>query len=353
MRILLAWPGHNFSTWDVADGYEKALKRLGHEVRSFDYHNRMAFYAEALHHFDEVNRGFRRRKNDAIIMASESIILEAVDFVPDVVLLIHGMQLHRRAYDLLNRLRLPVVMLLTESPYLDEWQIKIADKGNAAGVLTNDLFSVERISDEVDIPVAYIPHSYDKERHHPRPAEDYFKTDIFFQGTLFPERQALFMPLAELVDDYEIHIGGIMPWLNDDGAADEDDLMPNREVAQYYSNAKVAINQHRTIISGKDGKERHIEDEQAYSLGPRAFEIAACGAFQLSDGTRPELHKVFNGHVPTYRDGAELLELVKYYLVHDDEREQKAAAAREAVQGCSFDDRARDIVIPFLTEVIN
>jgi spore maturation protein CgeB len=351
MRILLAWPGHKFSTWDVADGYEKALKRLGHEVRSFDYHNRINFYAEALHHFSEVDRGFRRRGSDALIMASESIILEAVEFVPDVVLLIHGMQLHRRAYDLLHQLRLPVVMLLTESPYLDDDQIKIANLGNAAGLLANDLFSVERLSDETDLPVAYLPHSFDKERHHPRPTEDYFQTDIFFQGTLFQERQELFISLAELIEDYDIHIGGIIPY----GGAeiDVDDFIPNREVAQYYANAKIALNQHRTTISVEGDEDIHIKDGTAYSIGPRAYEIAACGAFQISDGTRPELHKVFNGHIPTYQDGAELLEMVKYYLTHDEEREQKAYNAMEAVQGCSFDDRAKDIVIPFLTEVTN
>jgi spore maturation protein CgeB len=350
MRILLAWPGHSHSTWDVSDGYEKALKNLGHDVRSFDYHNRAAFYAEALHHKAEIDRGFRRRRGDALIMASESIILEAVEFVPDVVLMVHGMQLHRRAYDLLNRLRLPVVMLLTESPYLDDWQIRIANLGNVDGLLTNDMYSVERLSDETDLPVAYLPHSYDPEKHRTRPKNDYYDTDIFFQGTLWPERQELFYPLAELIDDYEIHIGGIIQ--DEDGMVREDDLMANSEVAKYYANTKVAINQHRTIISGKNGVEEHIEDGAAYSLGPRAFEIAACGAFQLSDGTRPELHDVFNGHIPTYRDGDELLEMVKYYLDHDEEREEKAAAAKEAVQGCSFDDRARDIVMPFLTEVI-
>jgi spore maturation protein CgeB len=265
--------------------------------------------------------------------------------------MIHGMQLHRRAYDLLRRLRLPVVILLTESPYLDDDQIKIANLGNAAGLLANDLYSVERLSDETDIPVSYLPHSFDKERHHPRPAEDYFKTDIFFHGTLFPERQELFISLAQLIDDYEIHIGGILV-PRSEGEIEEDDFIPNREVAQYYANAKIALNQHRTVISSNDSGERHIKDGEAYSIGPRAYEIAACGAFQLSDGTRDELHDVFNGHIPTYRDGAELLEMVRYYLDHDEEREAKAAAAMEAVQGCSFDDRARDIVIPFLTEVI-
>jgi hypothetical protein len=284
-------------------------------------------------------------------MASESIVLEAVDFVPDVVLIINGMNLHRRAYDLLRRLRLPVVMLLTESPYLDDWQAKISSLGHAAGLLTNDGASVSPLFEETGIPTAYLPHSYDIERHRPRPAVDYFKTDIFFQGTLWPERQELFMPLSELLDDHTIYIGGIVP--TPGGTVDEDDLMENNEVAQYYANTKIAINQHRTIVAGGEDGEQHITPGDAYSIGPRAYEAAACGAFQICDNTRPELHQVFNGHIPTYQDGAELLELVKYYLDHDTEREQKAAAAREAVTGCSFDDRAKDIVIPFLTEVTN
>ena len=352
MKILLGWPGHSHSTADIAYGYEKALRRAGHDVRSFDYHNRLAFYRNALHGYAEAVPGFKRRHSVVMVLASESIILEAVEFVPDVVLLINGMGLHRRAYDLLKQLCLPVVILLTESPYLDEWQRKIADLGHTAGLLTNDLSSVESLSDYVGVPVAYLPHSYDTEKHRPRKSVRHFESDVFFHGTLWPERQEILTPLGELVDDYDLHIGGINPTDNG-GVIDPNDLMDNREMAQYYAGAKVAINHHRTIISGGDEGERHIEPGEAYSLGPRAYEIAACGAFQLSDGTRPELHDVFNGHIPTYKDGAELLKLVKHYLTHDAEREQKAAAALEAVQGCSFDDRAREIVIPFITEVAN
>ena len=283
-------------------------------------------------------------------MASESIILEAIDFVPDVVLMINGMQLHRRAYELLHRLKFPVVLITTESPYLDEWHTTIINKGHVAGVLVNDKASVESMT-EVGVPIAYLPHSYDVERHRVRPPNDRFMSDIFFHGTLWPERQRLFMPLADLLDDYTIHIDGII--LEPDGRVNAEDLMSNNEMAIWYANAKIVLNQHRTVISGGTDGETHIDNGMAYSIGPRAYEAAACGAFQLCDDTRPELHDVFNGYVPTYKDGQELAELVRYYLTHDEEREQRAAAAREAVQGCSFDDRVHDIVIPFIKEITN
>lgn len=346
MRILLSYPGHMFSTWDVAEGYEKALKALGHDVRVFDYHNRLAFYNSALAHFAEQERGFRRHPSDQLVMASESIILEAVDFVPDVVLMVNGMNLHRRAFDLLRRLCIPVVILLTESPYLDEIQATIASKGHVAGLLTNDRASVGPLGEATGLPVRYLPHSFDPDRHRPRPMVEHYRSDVFFWGTLWPERIEALAPLGELVDDYDIEIGGLDP-----ADIDSDDLMTNSELANYYARTKIAINQHRSIISGGSDGERHIASGEAYSIGPRAYEIAACGAFQICDDTRPELHDVFNGHIPTYRDGAELLELVRYYLAHDDEREAKAAAALEAVRGCTFEARAQDIVIPFLTEV--
>lgn len=351
MRILLAYPGHLFSTYDVAKGYERALTRLGHEVRVFDYHMRLWFYGEALAHAAEINPGFKRRPSDTLIMASEAIILEAVEFVPEIVVMVHGMSLHRRAYDLLHRLRLPVVQLLTESPYLDESQAMVASKAHLVGLLTNDLASEDALKEATGLPVRYLPHSYDKERHRPRPvASSYFRHDVFFHGTLWPERQRAFLPLSAL-QGVDMQLGGIMP---KDGVADLDDIMPNDELATHYAGSKICLNHHRTIISGQpdEDAERHIPCNYAQSLGPRAYEIAACGAFQLSDD-RPELHAVFNGSVPVYEDGDHLLELVRYYLAHDAERERLAAAAHEAVQGCSFDDRARDILIPFLQEVAN
>ena len=90
----------------------------------------------------------------------------------------------------------------------------------------------------------------------------------------------------------------------------------------------------------------------AYSLGPRAYEIAACGAFQLCDDQRPELHDIFNGSIPTYKDAADLQDKIGYYLAHDAEREALRAESLKRVQACSFVERARDIVIPRIKQVI-
>jgi len=97
-----------------------------------------------------------------------------------------------------------------------------------------------------------------------------------------------------------------------------------------------------------DGQEVHLA---GWSLGPRAYEIAACGAFQLSD-ERPELREIFGDAVATYVDGADLRRKVDYYLTHEGEREEMALEALDLVQSCSFEDRAEQILLPTIKEVL-
>ena len=124
----------------------------------------------------------------------------------------------------------------------------------------------------------------------------------------------------------------------------------NEVLAEAYRHTKIALNHHRSVVGVENGKEVHVRE--AWSLGPRAFEIAACGAFQLCDDTRPELREVFGESVPTYHDADSLRAQVEYWLnpVHEQGREDIAWAAYQRVQGCAFVDRARGIVIPALTD---
>ena len=359
MKILLAYPGHHFSTYDVAHGYEKALETMGHDVCVFDYHNRLGLWAELLIAHDERHEKESRRykpmstASNLSLLASEGIILEAVEFVPDVVLVVNGLQLHRKAYDYLRRLSLPVVLLLTESPYLDADQAVVAKKGHAVAVLTNDKASVKTLHEETGLPVNYLPHSYDPDIHLPRPGlkgNRHFGSDVFFHGTLWPDRVDTLMPLAELMDDYNIEIGGVNPDWSD--GTDVGEMLPNRELAQHYAGTSIAINHHRTIIGSNGDGPTYLKNGDAWSIGPRAFEIPACGAFQLCDNTRPELAEVFGDSVATYSDGEDLLDKVKYYLVNEAERLEMAEAALDKVEPCTFENRARDIVLPTITEVI-
>jgi spore maturation protein CgeB len=130
-------------------------------------------------------------------------------------------------------------------------------------------------------------------------------------------------------------------------------FIENGELAWYYAGTKIAINHNRTVIGeDDDGKLLHVKKRQAWSLGPRPYEIAACGTFQLSTPDRPELRKVFGRTVPTYKNGKDLRKKIAYYLEHDDERRELARSAQDKVKHCRFEDRAKEILIPTITEVI-
>ena len=92
----------------------------------------------------------------------------------------------------------------------------------------------------------------------------------------------------------------------------------------------------------------HIQPGAAYSVGPRAYEIAACGAFQLCDNSRPELKEVFGNSVETYQDADDLGEKMRYYIQHDDERADMAYHSWESMVGHSYVDRTQHILIPTL-----
>jgi spore maturation protein CgeB len=148
--------------------------------------------------------------------------------------------------------------------------------------------------------------------------------------------------------DWKLIINGIAMMTGRNSNA----LVDNNVLAQLYCGTRIALNHNRTIRSLEvaTGEEVHIGG--AWSLGPRAFEIAACGAFQLCDDSRPELAEVFGDTVATYSDAADLRRKAGYYLTHDSERQAMAEASYRRVQLCSFEQRAKQVMIPAIMEVI-
>lgn len=349
MRILLTYPGATYSTYDVAAGYEKALSALGHEVRSFNHHGWLSFYDITLAQWQLYAPEQVFPDAAARVIASEHVVIEAVDFVPDVILIVAAMGLHRRAFELLNHLGVPIIVLLTESPYEDGIQAKVLEKGHVSLAFTNERTSAQRLETVTGVQTIYLPHAYDASRHRVLNIDEKHRSDVFFQGTLWPKRKRLLDSLADL--PYKMIFDGIQPQARNREEADESmtHVIDNSEMPFWYSGTKIAINHHREFCTiDKDGLELYLESGEAESLGPRAFEIAACGAFQLCDNTRPELQDVFGDSVVTYDDTEDLRDKVKYYLRNDHKRREMAKESHRRVQGCTFEARARDIIIPAL-----
>lgn len=340
MRILLIYPGATWSPYDVAAGYESALRALGHEVISFDYHTQYEFYQAYLGYLSQ-EKGATFPHDAAVVLASERVAIAILDYAPDIIINVMGVALHRRAYVHAHLLGIPMAVILTESPYMDEHQALICGKGHVRLVFTNDKVSIGPLAEATGVPVVYLPHSFDAARHYPHIVGPDYRTDVFFYGTMWPEREMLLKDLD--LSAYNARVGGTSFNM---AARDISDVIPNSEMAAWYSGTKIALNHHRTCLSGGG------TIEAAHSLGPRAFEIAACGAFQLCDAERPELCEVFGDSVATYCDRPDMQRQIDYYLAHEGERQEMAAASLQAVQPCSFLHRAREIVMPAIEQYL-
>jgi spore maturation protein CgeB len=350
VRILITAPGPTYSTFDVFAGYTKALRALGHEVYTFDHHKWLRFYDITLGQWQLLKPELELPMDAARVIAAEHVVIEAVDRVPDAVLIVTAMGMHRRGFELLDRLCLPTAVLLTESPYEDRVQAQVMRKGGIDLAFTNERTSAPRLRAETGIETVYLPHAYDPERHKPRIVDTEYKSDVFFWGTLWPKRKALLEALSGLP---RTKLGGIWPYAKDREEADAniDNVIANEDMPLWYSGTKIALNHHREFCTVADDAERYLDRGEAESLGPRAYEIAACGAFQLCDDTRAELGDIFGDSVATYADADDLLDKVRYYLEHDRERHAMAQEARRRVQRCTFEARAESIVVPALEQI--
>jgi len=348
LRVLLIYPGHLFSTFDVARGYDLALQENDDVVLgAFAYHSALIFYQSAVKAYRENHPDKEMPDGACLTMASERVAVQAVEFKPDVALIVSGMVFGRHGYELLMAMDIPIAFILTESPYLDEPQAFMMKATNACVAFTNDRWSVDRLTEETGVRTIYLPHSYLPGTHRPMETNGEHQTDVFFHGALWPERLEMFSGLDSL--PYDMRLGGInLDDLSDDKLSA---VIDNSSLPLWYSGTKIALNHHRTC-RGSGDEVTHIKPGSAYSLGPRAFEIAACGSFQLCDDARPELTEIFGDSVATYHGQDDLRDKIGYFMQHPAERRDMAMESRRRVEGCTFAARATNILVPALREAI-
>ena len=337
MKILLVYPGQVCSTFDVALGYHEALNVLGHQVCPYNFHDWLEYHEGALNYWSQANPHFSYDDKEVFnirsLLASEYLVIKVIEFQPDVILIVHGLLIHPRTYDLLNKLDFPKVAILTECPYVDDRQKRMLEAAKFDHIFVNDRVSVGAFSGSV----SYLPHSYSRFRHRPSRSHTEYEMDVYFHGTWFEERAKAF---SQINGNYNTRIIGV-GW--EEGIGDTQDGTPNSELIKYYQSTRIALNHHR-MTTTIDSPEK-IKGE---SIGPRAYEISACGAFQLCDNARPELGEIFGDSVAIYHDVDDLQVKIEYYLSHENERLDMAREALNRVQPCSFHNRAAEIVLPIL-----
>lgn len=328
MRVMVAHPGASYSTSDVYDGLVAGLRANGATVLEARLDTILAWYADVIG--DGISRGVLTPgavELDGTLnrsaLAGAHVTRYALIERPDWLIVVSGHNYNAHDARALSRAGIRTAVLLTEAPYWGAEEREIATFYDVA-------FTNERRS-AAFLGARYLPHAYNPDVHRPDgPAA--VASDVLFVGSLFDERKALFGGVDWSGVDFLLR-GELLPTR---------DIVRNVETAALYRSTKIALNHHRTTRFHGSGQ--HIAADEAESLGPRAYEIAACGAFQLMDDSRAEAREVFGESLVTYRagDSADLARQVRTWLNRD--RTAVAAAQRAAILPHSWTARARQVL---------
>jgi len=348
VKLLLVGPGASWSTADVATGLRYGLKAHGVDVVDYALDARIARAQGWLHY------NWRRAKKrnpaipkpnvaDVFFQAGHEALAMALYHNVDAVLAVSAMFLHPDVIVMMKRAHLRVFVLFTETPYDLEKELAVA-------ALVDGCWTTERSSvaafQAVQPHSGYLPHAWHPERHSPGPQPgdtDVAAHDVVFVGTGFEERLAW----LTAIDWTGIDLGLYGSW---EGVRKSHPLRPfvkgaqviNATTAALYRRATIGLNLYRTSVGfgRQTPKITHAE-----SLNPRAYELAACGAFHLSSD-RAEVREVFGHRVPTFSspDPREASAAIHTWLANDALRTTLASELPACVAESSWGTRATTVI---------
>lgn len=350
-KILVIHPGHGHSTADVFDGLCAGLALNDVEVVPLAWHKMLrpltalvngAIRGDAL----ADDQGEQLHKFAAYLASGDAIGL-AVEEMVDAVIVVNGLLFPPSRAKVLQRLGIPVVCYGTESPYFDSAEREIAPF--YTHWFTNERTSVKKFADLTR--AFYLPHAYNPSVHVPGEIDPAKTCDVVFVGGGFPERKRTLDGVDWTGIDYRIH--GTLWDLDIEQESGQRGFsrgdrytigaIPNEETSVWHRSAKVALNMHRQMSYVEHNIPIAAGCE---SLGPRAYEIPACGGFMLCDNERAEAAEVYGDSVALFDawNSASLEREIRYWLTHDSARERMRAAQAQAVRPHHWGARAKTIL---------
>lgn len=392
-KILVVGSPHASSTRDVFMGVLKGLSQNNVSVQSYDVFPRGEFFANFITWFkaEKITVNMLREIPSPMLLAYEPVFLAAHHYEVDTVVFVSPQYLPMDIPRMLKKDGFNVVGIFTESPYEDH--IDAVQKAeHFTTCFVSDLNS-EAYWRPFNPRTHYLPHSFDPDKHFPAwdvpagrkprkqapgPMSDMSGSTwnginnhqhVGYVGSGFSRRQRY---LEEMVrsehwgPDIDLKLFGYWPFLmpstNPEGMVRGPDgneinrdeyfnemipkepsplvpytrasMVDNAFTARIYRGLAIGINIHRTE-RWNNNADIVIDPGEAYSMGPRGVELAACGTFQLSD-FRQEIVDVFGDSVPLHDSPEELGRLIRKYLNDPAERERLARLQHEAIKGRTF-----------------
>lgn len=335
-RVLLVEPGPDFSVADVSNGWKAGLEANGCDVRVFPMGHWVAWMSAASQALDDPDT----TDHQAAQLVQPMLRGAALDWWPDLVVVVSGFYVTGETLNILRARRMPVAVIFTESPYEDDDQAHLAAFADFA--IVNDPTNLDLFRQH-NPNTHWMPHAWDPRVHRRQVVGKEYRSDVCFVGSGFPSRVAT----LEAVDWRGIDFALAGHWfsLTDDSPIRPflthpiDCCCPNDEAAKLYSGTKLGLNIYRR-------EAQRPELSAGWAMGPREVELAAIGVPFITE-PRGENRERFP-YLPTFDDPVDLSEKLRWWLGHDIERQALGRRLQAAVADQTFDEHARRLLAAVL-----
>lgn len=160
--------------------------------------------------------------------------------------------------------------------------------------------------------------------------------DVSFIGSFSPYHMRSTKIFEEAARKIDIHIWG--HGLNY--------LSSNSPFRKYYHGQSWGIDMYKILSQSKIVINRHIDAAENYANNMRLYETTGMGAMLITD-MKKNLNELFKTgkEIETYKNADELISKVRYYLSHEDKRQEIAVyGQKRTLEEHSYHQRMKELV---------
>jgi hypothetical protein len=264
----------------------------------------------------------------------------ALDFDPDLVIVVNGRLVNTNAIEAIKRNSRAKVFHFYGEDYFNRLNTTVALRNAACHYdhfFTTKSINVDELKKIGIKKISFLPFGYIPSCHYPCKVAQCeilkYGSDLVFVGTWEKERAHMMEKLA----DFNLKIWGNQ-WLKLSNNSPLRPLVQNQTV--FCKDMSKVFNASRICLSFLRKANRDLHTS-------RTFEIPACGGFQLSERT-VEVTRFFKEgkEIECFSSSDELIEKIRYYLKNDHKRKLIAQAGLERIYSSkySYSDRLETIL---------
>lgn len=328
--------------WQGANDYAfvRAFRRMGHSVRAVSEKEYLPSWQ------NQPLRLVRRVLNDRIVEDyNRTLLREARMLQPDLLFVFKGALVKGETLRTIRDMGIlciqfyPDVSFRTHGPYLPgalpeyDW------------VFSTKSFGLKDMADQLSVTnSSFLPHAFDPETHLPVACSatdaGRYACDLSFVGNYSPKKHKIIEDIKRAIPDLDVKIWGPAAW----------SVLPGL----YQGHPVLGIEYAKAIGLSRINLGLLSEQREGASSGDlitaRTFEIPGARGFMLHERTT-EAEQFFEDgrECVLFSDHDELINRIRHYLAHDEERHAIAQAGRQRCLASSYstEDRAETVIAKY------